>query len=125
MTIWSDIASLVFISVTANHLGLISAIEELLEKKLPVINCSKCLSCWSVFTFLIVTGHNVITSFAMSLFSSYLAVWLELFEGYIDMLYTKLYTKLYTDYDEKIYSDTSDDTPSAIRDESDSDSSVS
>lgn len=90
---WIDVASIVFVCVTANHLGLIGKVEEIVGK-LPVINCPKCLTCWSVLAYLVVTSHGIITSLAISFLASYVALWLELFEGYIDTLYLKLYDKI-------------------------------
>lgn len=91
----TDIVSIVFISVTANHLGLIKAIEETFDRELPIINCCKCLSLWSVLIYSTITSRDVITAFAVSFLASYSAIWLELLEGFIDTLYQKLYDKIY------------------------------
>ena len=114
---WIDIASIVFVSVTMNHLGLIAAIEAVIKHKLPIVNCPKCLTCWSVLAYMVVTAHSIVTSLAISFLASYIAIWLELFEGFIDSLYMKLY--------EKIYSDTDDDTLTAADFEDNPDCSVS
>ena len=92
----TDIASLVFISVTANHLGLIKAIEEVFDRELPIINCCKCLSFWSVLTYATITSHDLIASLAVSFIASYGAIWLELLEGYIDILYQNIYDEIYS-----------------------------
>ena len=92
---WIDIASIVFVCVTANHLGLVKAIEDTFNVELHVANCPKCASCWLVFAYMILATHNVITSFAVSFLASYAAIWIELFEGFIDTLYQKLYDKIY------------------------------
>lgn len=94
-----DIASIVFVCVTANHLGLISKIEEIMGKELHIINCPKC----SVFWASLIYGlwgtssfyEEFVTVLAVSFLCSYLAIWLELFEGYVDNLYMKLYGKIY------------------------------
>lgn len=93
---WSDIVAIVFIAVTANHLGLVKAIESFFEKEIPIVNCPKCLTNWLVFGYMMLTRHNPITSLAVSLLCSYLAIWLELFEGFIDLLYQRLYEKIYS-----------------------------
>lgn len=113
---WIDIACIVFACVTAIHLGLVKAIEDVAQRELRIANCPKCLSFWSVLAYTIITSRNAITSLAISFLCSYLALWLELFEGYIDSLYMKLY--------EKIYSDTTDDTATAGTDDGDSAGSV-
>lgn len=91
---WIDIASIVFVCVTANHLGLVKAIEEKFEKELPIINCCKCFSFWATFIYTIFVTHGLITSLAVSFLASYSAIWLELLEGFIDTLYLKLYGKI-------------------------------
>ena len=92
---WIDIASIVFIAVTMNHLGLVKAIEEYADRELKVVNCPKCLSHWGVFAYTIITSRDFIASLAISFLASYVAIWFELFEGFVDTLYSKLYDKIY------------------------------
>lgn len=93
MVVWSDIAGIVFVATTINHLGLISAIEGVIKRRLVVVNCPKCLSFWSCMFWL--TGScSLITMLAVSLLASYSALWLELAEAYLDTLYMKLYEKI-------------------------------
>jgi len=91
---WIDIAGIVFVCVTANHLGLISAIEGVIKHQLPIMNCPKCLTCWSVLAYMVTTAHDIITSLAVSFLASYIAIWLELLEGFVDTLYIMLYGKI-------------------------------
>ena len=93
---WIDIAAIVFICVTANHLGLVKAIEETLHRELRIVNCTKCLSWWSSLVYSLVTSSELIPSLAISFLASYIAIWLELFEGFIDTLYQKLYDKIFS-----------------------------
>ena len=92
---WIDIASIVFVCVTANHLGLIKAIEAVSNKEIPIVNCVKCFTWWSVLAYTLFYSREIFTSLAISFLSSYAAIWLELFEGYIDTLYLRLYDKIY------------------------------
>ena len=94
-----DIASIVFVCVTANHLGLVKAIEDTVDKELPVINCVKCFSFWTALTYCCVCRYAITTSLAVSFLASYTAIWLELLEAYIDKLYMKLYDKIFTTSD--------------------------
>lgn len=95
---WIDIACIVFACVTANHLGLIKAIEKLTERELVIINCPKCLTFWVTLIYCFgKTEAHTVAVLAMPFMSSYMAIWLELFEGYIDTLYMKLYEKIYAD----------------------------
>lgn len=118
---WIGIASIVFVCVTMNHLGLISKIEEFLGKDLPIIHCPKCGSFWLTLLFLLGESEEIVGEFplilAISFLASYSALWLELLEGYIDSLYVKLYGKIIT-------TDT-DDTPAADADGVHSDGTVS
>ena len=98
---WIDIASLVFICVTANHLGLVRAIEETFDRELPIVNCIKCFSYWTVLFYTLFVTRNAIASLAISFLAGYSAIWLELIEGYIDTLYVKLYGKIYKTSDDK------------------------
>ena len=114
---WIDIAGIVFIAVTMNHLGLVKAIEDTIDRELRIVNCPKCLTFWSALAYSVITSRNAIASLAISFLASYTALWLELLEGYIDTLYIKVY--------EKIYPNTADDTTASVGYESDTDSTVS
>ena len=104
---WKDIACIVFVCVTANHLGLIGAAISVCFKKrrtLPIISCPKCLTWWTTMAYgAILTAtyrygchpSDVIYWLAISFLASYLALWLELAEGVIDKLYDYVYGKIY------------------------------
>lgn len=92
-----DIACITIVCVCANHLGLIAAIEEKLHHSLPVINCPKCFTFWSVLFYLTVFGTSAIRSLAMSFICAYAAIWLDLAIGIIDYIYTKIYKLINTD----------------------------
>lgn len=96
---WMDIAAIVFVCTAVNHLGLIAAIERVIRHRLPVVNCPKCLTCWSVFAYGIATvpyvsPQIVARLLAISLLCSYLAIWLELLMYAIDTLYNRIYVKI-------------------------------
>lgn len=97
MTDWKDICLLTLSCVLANHMGLISAVEEVIKRKLPIVNCVKCFTFWSVLIFCLFSSLDVITSVAISFFLSYIAIWLELFFGFIDSCYEKIYNAIYKD----------------------------
>lgn len=98
-----DIASIVFACTAANHLGLIQAVQTVTKcNQLPVISCVKCLTFWVVLIYCLVccsTAAAAIESaprlLAISFLSSWSAIWLELFMGFIDHLYIKLYEQIY------------------------------
>ena len=94
---WSDVACIVFACVTANHLGLIEAIQTVTKcNRLPVLSCPKCLAFWSVLTYGLwgVSVADIPEMLALSFIASYMAVWLELLEGLLDTLYMKIYEKI-------------------------------
>ena len=111
---WIDIVSIIFVCVTMNHLGLIKAAENVLRKGLPIVNCPKCCTFWSVLTYELwaVATYDFPQILAVSFISSYAAIWLELIEGYIDSLYMMFY--------EKIYANSNNDTSSTTKDDADS-----
>ena len=102
---WRDIACIVFACVTVNHLGLISAIKAVTKRnRLWVLDCPKCLTFWATLAYGIATvpcasPQGIIAALprllAISLLSDYIAIWLELAEGFIDHLYNYIYGKIY------------------------------
>jgi hypothetical protein len=92
---WTDIVSIVFVCVTINHMGLVSAIEQTIGRDIPILNCPKCCTFWCVLLYS--CGHattHITMVLAISFLCSYLAIWLELLEAYIDTLYMKCYEKI-------------------------------
>ena len=109
---WLDIVGIVFTCVTANHLGLIAAIEEVVDRNLPIVNCVKCFTFWSVLTYLWwYHAVNIVEMLAISFMASYIALWLELAEGYIDTQYLKLYEKIFRTPADTVTADPDDGHP--------------
>jgi len=103
-----DIASIVFVCVTMNHLGLIGAIQTVTRcNRLPIVSCVKCFTFWSVLAYELwsVGFSDIPLTLAISFLASYAAIWLELAEGFIDTLYMKLYGKIYTTSTDAVASD--------------------
>lgn len=90
---WRDIACIVFVCTAVNHLGLIETIEGIIKREIPVVNCPRCLTCWSVFSYELwrVGFSDLPMALAISFLCSYLAIWLELIMYAIDTLYNKIY----------------------------------
>ena len=97
---WRAIVAIVFISTAVNHLGLITAIERIIKRKLWIIDCPKCLTCWSVMTYQLVTGCHPLPSLAIALLCSYIALWLNLLMYAIDTFYNRIYGKI-EDYNQE------------------------
>ena len=94
---WTDVACIVFTCVTMNHLGLIGKLEEFWGE-FPILNCPKCSTFWCTLCYGlwgIKSFYGVLPTLASSFLASYMAIWLELLEGYTDTLYAKLYDKIY------------------------------
>jgi hypothetical protein len=100
---WLDVLMIVFSATAANHLGLVAAVEQVLHRPLPVINCPKCLTFWATLTYGCSVCCDSIAAllsalphlFALSLLCAWLAVWLDLAMGIIDHLYIKVYDTFY------------------------------
>lgn len=94
-----DVVAVTLAAVLVNHMGLIEAIEGVIRHKLPVINCSSCLTFWSVLVVCLVSCDDIATYWtiivATSFFAAYAAQWLELLFGIIDKQYDKIYQKTY------------------------------
>ena len=98
-----EIASILFSSVAINHLGLVAAVEKVIARRLPVIDCPKCLSFWVTLTYGCSVCCDSIAAlpsvlphlFALSLLCAWLAIWLDLAMGIIDQLYIKVYDTFY------------------------------
>lgn len=97
-------ALMITFSATAiNHLGLVAAVEEVIARPLPVINCPKCLAFWATLTYgcsvccdsIAVLPSVLPYLFALSLLCAWLAIWLDLAMGIIDHLYIKVYDTFY------------------------------
>ena len=97
---WMAIVAIVFISTAVNHLGLIPTIERIIKRKLWIIDCPKCLTCWSVMTYQLITNCNPLLSLAIALLCSYIALWLNLIMYAIDTLYNRIYGKI-EDYNQE------------------------
>lgn len=96
---FGEILLLILSCVLINHMDMVSAIEKILKHRLPILNCVKCLTFWTVLIYLLVNGHSIIVSPAVSFLSSYIAIWLELLFGLIDKCYEKIFKTLYKETD--------------------------
>lgn len=115
--IW-DIASIVFVAVTMNHLGLVGAVEKVIGREIPIVGCPKCLTFWVTAgygCYDIATYGTIWAVLAVAFAASYAAIWLELAEGYIDTLYLKCYGKIYRTADDTAAADAYDgDTAGSV-----------
>ena len=109
---WTDIAGILFVCVTANHLGLIEAIEDVLGKRIIILDCPKCATFWLTLFYGVgevgFSFRTAIPLLTVSFLMSYSALWLELAEGYIDTLYLRLYEKIYNTTADETATDTND-----------------
>ena len=108
---WSDIAWIVVACTSANHLGLIAAVENVLHRRLPVVNCPKCFTFWSTLAYLLacfLVGDDALPKggpiaahlpavprmLAVSFLAAYSALWLELIMYFIDTIYNSIYDNI-------------------------------
>lgn len=95
-----DVVAVTLAAVLVNHMGLIEAIEGIIRYKLPVINCSRCLTFWASLAVLIASEwtsaiRHMPVIVATSFLAAYAAQWIELLFGIIDKQYDKIYAKIY------------------------------
>lgn len=87
-----------FICAAMNHMGLIAAAEKVLHFKLPVLNCPRCSAFWLTLGFCGVDTtmeYGIVAAMALAFAAAYMAIWMELLMGGIDVLYKKLYDTFY------------------------------
>lgn len=90
------LACIVTISVVLFiHMGLSEKIQSILHIDLDFFKCCKCLTHWTTLCVLIYNGYSVLYSVGVSFIFAYVALWLELFLGYLSTLYDKIYGKIY------------------------------
>ena len=101
MEFW-DIASIVFVCTAVNHMGMVSTIEAAVKRRLPVFNCIKCLTFWSVLIYCCgrTATRDLPAVLAISFLSAWASIWLDLMMGVIDHMYIKVYEQIYTTADE-------------------------
>ena len=96
---WLNIPVMTFSAVAVNHLGLVAAIERTLKHRLPIINCPKCLTFWTVAGYGTLSGlrdpEDILTVCAAALLAAWAAAWCELAMGYTDRLYLRCYEQIY------------------------------
>jgi len=97
---WLNDLMITFSVVAANHLGLVAAIERTIKHRLPIVNCPKCMTFWTVLAYGIATvpaasASGIIGIISVALLAAWAAIWLELAMGFIDQLYLKAYDKIY------------------------------
>lgn len=86
-----ELAAILFACVAVNHLGLVSAVENVFRVRLTIINCPKCLTFWVSLVWCAVHGASVVYMAAVPLALAYATLWLELAMGIIDTLYRYIY----------------------------------
>jgi hypothetical protein len=94
---WLNDLMITFSVVAANHLGLVSAIERTVKHRLPIVNCPKCMTFWTVLVYGVwnVGISDFSLAIAVAFLAAWAAIWLELFMGFIDQLYLKAYEQIY------------------------------
>ena len=96
----SDLLNIVMIMIScvlANHMGLISGIERVIRRRIPILNCVKCSTFWSCLIYMLCLGYEAIISITISFILSYVAIWVEFGFGIIDICYEKFYNRIYKD----------------------------
>ncbi len=48
---WTGIACVIVACTSANHIGMVAAVEGILHRRLPIVNCQKCLTFWCTLAY--------------------------------------------------------------------------
>lgn len=98
---WAGIACVIIACTSANHLGLVAAVEDILHRRMPIVNCTKCLTFWSTLAYCSVgcdsiaaLTHAIPAILAASFIAAYTAIWLELLMACTDTIYNRIYEKI-------------------------------
>ena len=73
-----------------HHLGLAQAIAEVVGK---ILECSQCLTFWSVITGLTYLGQDIVTATFLAITMAYLSNWFGLILLYLQRKFTTLYER--------------------------------
>lgn len=73
-----------------HHLGLAQTIAEVVGK---ILECSQCLTFWSVTAGLIYLGHDIVTATFLAITMAYLSNWFGLLLLYLQRKFTILYER--------------------------------
>lgn len=97
-----DYFLLAFVCAAMNHMGLIAAAEKILGHSLPVLNCAKCSTFWITLGYGVVHWKALVSPYdsavpiaALSFAFAYVAVWLDLLMGGVDIIYLRIYDAFY------------------------------
>ena len=101
----SEVIAITFSCVMFIHMGLVDAVLGVygIEDRVPIVTCPKCLTFWSVLCFLTFSGHNIIMSVAIAFLACYVAIWFDLFLGFMDRLYENIYNRISEPNDTEIH----------------------
>lgn len=94
--LWTDVAMILFVCVMAIHMELVDAILGVLRitRRVPIITCPKCAVFWSVLFYALCKSSDILLDIATSFLASYLAVWFDLYLGYMQNCYEKIYKEI-------------------------------
>lgn len=79
--------------VLFSHTGLCEAVEEKIHYKFKILSCAKCGTFWSVLIYMLLRHHPIV-SITAAFMLSYMAIWFELFLGYMSKVYEDTYNKI-------------------------------
>lgn len=90
---WTLLLTSIALMVSVNlihHLGLAQAIAEVVGK---ILECSQCLTFWSVMAGLIYIGQDIIKAAFLAITMAYLSNWFGLLLLYLQSKFTILYER--------------------------------
>lgn len=82
---------IMFICVSAVHMGLTDAICKVIHLDVKFIGCVKCVTFWCVLAWNIFRQTGIVESLAVAFLLAYVSLWFDLLMGAADALYLKIY----------------------------------
>lgn len=89
-TMWVTVFLCVLITTLGIHLGLFEAVSGIAQK---VLSCHKCSTFWLTAFALFMQHRDIITILALSIFASYISVWMYFLIVELQHLYSWLNEK--------------------------------
>ena len=93
---WSEVVMIMFSCVAANHLRLVAAVEDVVKFDIPIVNCPKCFTWWSLMLYGLFAHENIFVVTATSFLFAYIAMWVNLALAITDSIYNSIYDTIFS-----------------------------
>ena len=77
--------------VLFTQMGLADAIQDVLDFRLTMMSCPKCMTYWSVLAYAVLSGRGFLECITVPFISAYAALWLALAYDIMTTIYNRIY----------------------------------